>query len=103
PSNALLVVCGDIESAPALALVKKHFDSIPAGPAREEADCFRPELSEPRGEQRISMTWDDQGSRLAMGWPTKAVGSDDDYVFDIVSTLLTGGRLSRLHRRLVLE
>jgi zinc protease len=103
PGNALLVVCGDIESTAALALVKKHFDPIPAGPPRAEADCFRPEMSEPRGEQRITMNWDDQGSRLAMGWPTKAVGSDEDYVFDIVSTLLAGGRLARLHRRLVLE
>jgi zinc protease len=103
PGNAILVVCGDIESDAALALVKKHFDGIAAGPPRAESDCFRPELNEPRGEQRIAMTWDDQGSRLAMGWPTKAVGTDEDYVFDIVSTLLAGGRLSRLHRRLVLE
>ncbi len=103
PGNALLVVCGDIEPKSALALVKKHFDAIPAGPPRAEADCFRPESSEPRGEQRIRMTWDDRGSRLCMGWPTTPVGTDADYAFDIVSTLWTGGRLSRLHRRLVLE
>jgi predicted Zn-dependent peptidase len=49
------------------------------------------------------MTWDDQGKRMCIGWPTVAVGSDDDWALDVVSTLLTGGRMSRLHRRLVID
>jgi zinc protease len=68
-----------------------------------EADCFRAGEEAPAGERRVHMTWDDQGKRMCIGWPTVAVGSDDDWALDVVSTLLTGGRMSRLHRRLVID
>lgn len=51
----------------------------------------------------MQVKWDDEGKRLCMAWPTAKVGSDDDAALDVLSTLLTGGRLSRLHRRLVVE
>ena len=49
------------------------------------------------------MAWDDPASRLVMGWPGAALGTQTDITFDIISTLLTGGRLSRMYRRLVLD
>ena len=103
PGNAIVVVCGDFEPKSALALVRKHFGDIARGMPYAQADAFRPAQPEPKGEQRLSMTWDDQGRRLCIGWPTVKVGSDDDYALDLVSTLLTGGRLSRLYRKLVLD
>jgi zinc protease len=103
PGNATLVLCGDLEPADALAKVRAHFESIPAGMPYEQADCFRATEEAPPGERRVQMTWDDQGKRLCIGWPTAPVGSDDDWALDVVSTLLTGGRMARLHRRLVIE
>ena len=55
------------------------------------------------GEQRVALEWDDLGRRLCMAWPTAPVGSDDDWTLDVISTLLAGGRTSRMTRRLVLE
>lgn len=102
PDNAILVVCGDFEPARALALVERHLGGI--APERAAAEVpFLPAVPEPPGEKRLSMTWDDEGQRLCMVWPSGAVGSDEDWVLDLVTTILTGGRLSRLHRRLVLE
>ncbi len=103
PANATLVVCGDVDAAEALALVRQHFESIPVGPERATADTLRPKQAEPKGERRLTVTWDDPARRLCMAWPTVAVGEKDDHVLDVVSTLLTGGRLSRLYRSLVLE
>jgi predicted Zn-dependent peptidase len=71
--------------------------------ASSRADAYRAPQLEPRGERRLSMHWDDNGSRLCMAWPTVVVGTDDDFALDLVSALLTGGRMSRLHRKLVLE
>ncbi|MBK7876072.1 MAG: insulinase family protein [Planctomycetes bacterium] len=102
PGNATLVVCGDVDAGEALASIVRHFASIPAGVAYDAADPPRPPVPEPKGEQRLSLTWDDQASRLCIAWPTTVVGSKDDHVLDVVSTLLTGGRLSRLYRKLVL-
>ncbi len=103
PGNATLVLCGDFEPKKALRAAKKHFGKLAAGPAYEEADCFRPEAGEPRGEISVAQTWDDSAQRLCMAWPTVRVGTHEDHVLDVVTTVLTGGRLSRLHRRIVLE
>jgi zinc protease len=103
PGNATLVMCGDLDTNDALARARAHFEAIPAGMPYEQADCFRATEETPAGERRVRMTWDDQGKRLCIGWPTAAVGTSDDWTLDVVSTLLTGGRTSRLHRRLVIE
>jgi zinc protease len=103
PGNAVLVVCGDFEPARALETVQRHLGSIPAGTPYAEADPFRAPAAAPRGEQRLTLRWDDAASRLCSAWPTVALGTDEDCMLDLVSTLLTGGRLSRLYRRLVIE
>jgi len=103
PGNTTVVLCGDFEPADALAAVQRQMGSIPRGVDYAEADCFRATLDVALGEQRLSMRWDDQGRRLAMAWPTVAVGSDDDWALDVVATLLASGRTSRLHRKLVVE
>ncbi|HVS19571.1 MAG TPA: pitrilysin family protein [Planctomycetota bacterium] len=103
PGNATLVVCGDVTVADALAAIERRFADLPAGPSYAEADAFRPGLEPPLGEQRVAMTWDDQGRRLIMAWPSGAVGSDDDWALDVISSVLSGGRSARLYRRLVLE
>jgi len=103
PGNATLVLCGDFEPKAAMRAVKRHFGAIPAGVGYSEADCFRPAIGEPVGEKRVTTTWDDQGRRLILAWPTAKVGSEEDHALDVVANLLAGGRSSRLHRNLVLE
>jgi zinc protease len=72
-------------------------------PAKASIEAYRAPQLEPKGERRLSIAWDDNGSRLCMAWPTVVIGTDDDFALDLVSTLLSGGRMSRLHRKLVLE
>jgi zinc protease len=105
PANATLVICGDIVSAAALRVVRKHFGGIAPGPAvtRRRPAPTGSVIEEPRGERRIQTSWDDTGKRLCMAWPTVAVAESEDYVLDVLSGILSSGRLSRLHRRLVLE
>ena len=103
PSNAILVLCGDFDSDAALATVKSLFGSLRDGAVQAARDGYRASQPEPKGERRLSMRWDDSGNRMCMAWPTVVVGTDDDFALDLVSTLLTGGRMSRLHRKLVLE
>jgi zinc protease len=103
PGNAVLVVCGDVRRSSALKAVRRHFGAIPAGPDYAEADCFRPAPDAVDGERRLLTRWDDQGRRLCMAWPTSPVGSDDDWTLDVISSVLAGGRTSRLVRKLVLD
>jgi len=103
PGNAVLVVCGDFEPGKALASVRRHFGKIPDGEAPVARPAFRPALEEPTGETRVEVRWDDKGRRMGIAWPTAAVGTDEDWSLDLASTLLAGGKLSRLHRRLVID
>ncbi len=101
PANATLVVCGDTTVEAALAAAEKHFGAIPAGLAKQVG--WSAPAPAPRGEQRLSMEWDDDGKRVCIGWPTTKVGEADDYALDVLATALSSGRNSRLHRLLVLE
>ncbi len=103
PGNATLVIAGDVTSKRALDVAKRHFGHIAAGAAYTEVDCFRPKIVPAAGERRVALSWDDQGKRLGIVWPGTAVGTKDDDVLDVIASLLTGGRLSRLHKRLVVE
>jgi len=103
PGNATLVVCGDIRPKAALKAVRARFANVEAGPGYEEVDCFRGLPEPPGGEVRLETRWDDSARRVCIAWPTAPVGSDDDYVLDLIVTILTSGRMSRLQRRLVLD
>ncbi len=103
PGNATLVLCGDVKPKAALEAVRARFGSLPAGKPFAEADCPRPPLEEPPGEVRLETRWDDASRRLVMAWRTERVGSEADYALDLALGTLTGGRMGRLQRRLVLD
>ena len=101
PSNATLVLCGDVTERSAMRAVRKHFGKISDEAAESRADVYRRPLTEPRGEKRVVCRWDDEARRLVMAWPTVAVGSDEDCAFDLLNVILANGRLSRMYRSLV--
>ena len=103
PGNAVLVVSGDIDPQRALESVREHFESIPGDPGSERPQTFLPAIEEPAGEHRLEIRWDDEGRRLCIAWPTAKVGTTEDWALDLAATVLAGGKLSRLYRRLVLE
>lgn len=103
PGNATLVIAGDVLPKAALAAARRTFGAIPAGPDFEVADPPRPPVEDPLGPVRLEIRWDDPGKRLCMAWPTAPVGSEADLALDIVTTVLTGGRNSRLQRKIVLD
>jgi zinc protease len=99
PGNAVVVISGDVNPRQALKVVRERFGAIPA--VEREANVMRAPIAEPAGEQRVTTHWDDSSRRLVMAWPTVKVGTDEDYALDVVTTILTHGRLSRLQARLV--
>ena len=103
PGNATLVIAGDVDPKRAVEAAEERFGKIAdldLGPGDELRAQPEPDLT---GVIRINTTWDDQASRMIMAWPGGTFGSDDDFVFDVVVTILTGGKLSRLYRRAVVN
>jgi zinc protease len=100
PSNASLVVAGDIEPASARALVEKWFSDVKAGP--RAAPIANPGAAL-TSVQRRTMTDRVQLPRLYLAWITPALYAPGDAALDVVSSVLTSGKNSRLYKRLVYD
>jgi zinc protease len=100
PNNMWLVIVGDFDTEQALADVRKAFgglapvDPIPRNPTREP---------EQHGERRQVVHIDVRSPILAGAWHAPASGHPDAEALDVASQILSGGRSSRLYRRLVHE
>jgi zinc protease len=100
PNNASLVIAGDIDVAATRTLVEKWFAEIPRGKPVPTLSPPTPVLD---GVTRKTITDRVQLPRLYMGWHTPAHLKPGDAALDIAANLLTGGKNSRLYRRLVYE
>jgi len=100
PSNASLVIAGDIDIAATRKMVEKWFGDVPAGKPV-------PALTVPSvvldGVKKKTITDRVQLPRLYLAWHTPALLKPGDAEMDIVSNLLSGGKNSRLYKRLVYE
>ncbi len=100
PSNAVLVLAGDITPAEAKAKVEKYFGDIaPGAPVSHPQEWVAKRQGTQRevaydrvGQPRIYRVWNVPGARSA----------DNDYL-DILGELLAGDKASRLYKRLVLD
>src|SRR6187402_616056 len=100
PSNASLVVAGDIDIAATRKMVEKWFSDVPAGKPVAPLTAPTPVLD---GVKTKTITDRVQLSRLYLAWHTPGLLKPGDAAMDIVSNLLSGGKNSRLYRRLVYE
>ena len=100
PNNAVIAIAGDIDPQTALAKVKQFFGSIPPGPPVAKQQVW---IAKRTGEQRQTMEDRVPQARIYKTWNVPEWGSHDADMLDIASSVLSSGRNSRLHRRLVYE
>ncbi len=100
PNNAILVLVGDFTGAEILARVRARFGQIPRGPDPPPVRVVEPEQ---RGERRAWVKKEAQLPVIFIGYHAPNHRSPDSYALDLLSTVLSGGRASRLYRRLVYE
>jgi predicted Zn-dependent peptidase len=102
PNNAVLSVVGDCDRAQVRAWADKYFGPIPANPAIPPlGDLSLPEVL---GEERRETVPDNVPlPRIYFGFRAPAFGDTRLDALDLAGQLLTGGKGSRLHRRLVRE
>ncbi len=99
PSNVVVTVVGDVDSGQILAWAEEYFGELPASEIPEPVLSKEPAQ---RGERRVEVVFD-AGPQLRIGWPVVETTHPDAPALSVLSWLLTGGRTSRLHRRLVIE
>ena len=100
PSDASLVVAGDIDPARTRQLVEKWFSDVKPGPRPKPLTIPGVALT---GVQKKTMTDRVQLPRLTLAWLTPRHFEPGDAALDIVADVLAGGKNSRLYKRLVYE
>jgi predicted Zn-dependent peptidase len=101
PNNAVLIVAGDIDPVQTLKWVKQYFGVIKRG-ADVKKETF---VEEPITEQ-INATFEDPNIQLPMvlqAYRTPSMKTRDAKVLDMISTILSDGKSSRLYKKLVDE
>ena len=97
-NNLTVVIVGDFESAPTLARIERTFgrlaaaDAIPRSPTK---------VVEQAGERRSVVHFEANLPLLYAGWHAPPTGHPDGEALDVTSEILSGGRSSRLYRKLV--
>jgi zinc protease len=100
PINAILVVVGDFKKEELLPKIARAFGSYPKGLAPDqEKDIDPPQI----GERRIFVKKMAQLPFLLMGYHAPNLREQDSYVLEVIATILSGGKSSRLYQSLVRE
>ena len=100
PNNASLVIAGDINPEEALKLVEKWFGGIPAGKPVGPLNPVSAKLNE---EKVLTLEDNVQLPRLYMAWITPPFFAPGDAEMDILASIFTQGKNSRLYNRLVYD
>jgi zinc protease len=100
PSNAVLVLAGDIDFNTAKAKVEKYFGDIPAGPPIGKQEVWVAKMT---GAHRGTVQDRVPQARIYKVWNIPPFGAADADYLGLVANCLTEGKVSRLYKRLVYD
>lgn len=99
PNNTILVLSGDFDEKQAKGWVEKYFGPIPAG-----AEITRPNPDMPKLDKEIRTQVEDSLARFPrryMVWHSVKQYAPDEAALDILGSILSSGRTSRLQSNLL--
>lgn len=97
PNNITMAIAGDVDPAEAKKLAKEYFGDIPSTPEPPAVYTKEPEQ---RGERRFTIRGQAQPF-LLMGYHTVAQDHPDWSALQLLGSILSAGRTSRLYKKLV--
>ncbi|MGB2959380.1 MAG: pitrilysin family protein [Bacteroidota bacterium] len=100
PNNASLCLAGDFDPDEARGLIEKWFGDVPAG---APVGPINPPPASLTGERRLVLQDAVQLPRLYMVWHSPALYAPGDAEMDILASVLSDGRNSRLYKRLIYD
>ena len=100
PTNATLVVAGDVKAEDVKARVERYFGDIPPGPPLDRPVAW---VARRTGEARQELQDRVPQARVYLSWNTAEWGQPDNDLLDFVGQVLSSGKTSRLYKRLVYD
>ncbi len=99
PNNAVLALSGDFDEKQAKSWVEKYF-----GPIAKGSEISRPDVPQPKLAAEVRKVYEEAGiplPRISLVWPGVKAYSADEAALDILSSILSSGRGSRLQSNLI--
>jgi zinc protease len=100
PNNAIVVAVGDFKPQAVMDKIQKTFGKIPKGKTPPPVLAVEPPQN---GERRVVVTKEAELPVVYMAWHVPNHRSNDAPALEVLSTILSGGRASRLYRDLVYQ
>ncbi len=100
PNNAFIVVAGDIDVASIMTKIKKEFSNVPKGP---EIESLKIEEPVQRGEKRVFVRKEAELPYVLSAYKVPNVLHEDSYALEVLSSVLSDGKSSRMYRSLIDE
>ena len=100
PNNALVVTVGAFEAPAVLGKIRRSFGRIPRGKTPPPMLAVEPPQN---GERRVTVRKEAELPIVYLGWHVPNQRSNDAPALEVLSTILSGGRASRLYRDLVYQ
>ena len=100
PNNCTLVIAGDIDVGESRRLVETYFAPLPPGPLLTRPDRWVVQFDTNR---RLTVADRIPQERIYLAWPSVSFFEPDDAALDLVTTVLSDGKNSRLYKRLVYD
>ncbi len=99
-ANAVISIAGDITPEEAYSKVMKYFGDIPSGPT-----VVRPIRDIPILMEDSYTVYEDRvpEARVLYAWNTPEFGSREDSNFDLIASILSSGKNSRLYKKFVYD
>lgn len=98
PNNATLVLVGDLDFELTLRELSEKYGKLPSSALPPETSLSEPPQSEARS---VEISQPTSTQKIVVGYKGPAISDDDHALLGLLVDILTGGRASRLHRRLI--
>jgi predicted Zn-dependent peptidase len=98
PNNCLMVIVGDVKMDWVKSIAEKYFAPIPSGPKPRDIHTVEPEQ---KGEKRVFVKRDVPSPYLLFAYHVPQTNSDEYYALDLLESILSSGRTSRLYKSIV--
>src|SRR5712664_2187010 len=100
PNNAMVVAVGAFKAPETLEKIRRRFARIPRGRVPPPVVAVEPPQN---GERRVLVRKQAELPIVYLAWHVPSQRSDDAPALEVLSTILAGGRASRLYRDLVYQ
>lgn len=101
PENAFIVISGDINSENIFLKVKEHFEKIPG--MGKKIVPVKTEEPQQNGQRRVYLRKEAELPYLLIAYHVPSFPHKDSFALDVLSTILSGGKSSRLYKNIIYE